>query len=327
MSAIGKHLFAGLILTLALTFAVQAEDKKTNTYTTLPIAVLPFRERGEEVKGLGAQASDLVFAKLAKEPTLWLVDREDLTKSLAEQELSLSGIVDPADAVKIGRITGARILVTGSVFQSDNSLYLVAKVLGTETTRVLGLSAKGTAGDRVETLATQLADDIVKAIKENAAELVPETVDTKDRLKSLKEKLGAGKLPTVSISIREQHVAPLNQQGPRAIDPGAETEIVRFCTETGFPVIDAGQGNQAQAKILITGEAISEFAARRGNLISAKARLEVKAIDRASGKVLAVDRETRVAVDVAEQIAEKTALQEAAADIAERLLPKIAKSR
>ena len=92
-------------------------------------------------------------------------------------------------------------------------------------------------------------------------------------------------------------------------------------------MIDASQGNQTPAKILITGEAISEFAVRRGNLISAKARLEVKAIDRASGKVLAVDRETRVAVDVADQIAEKTALQEAAADIAERLLPKIAKPR
>lgn len=58
--------------------------------------------------------------------------------------------------------------------------------------------------------------------------------------------------------------------------------------------------------------------------MSAKARLEVKAIDRASGKVLAIDRQTTVASDLSEQIAAKTALQEAAAAIAERLLPKIA---
>jgi hypothetical protein len=56
-----------------------------------------------------------------------------------------------------------------------------------------------------------------------------------------------------------------------------------------------------------------------------KARLEVKAIDRASGEVIAVERQTRVAVDLSEQIAAKTALQEAAADIAERLLPKLVK--
>ena len=74
---------------------------------------------------------------------------------------------------------------------------------------------------------------------------------------------------------------------------------------------------------MLTGEGFSQFASRHGNLISVKARLEVKALDRASGKVLAVDRQTAVAVDLAEHIAGKTALQEAAASIAERMLPKL----
>ncbi len=60
-----------------------------------------------------------------------------------------------------------------------------------------------------------------------------------------------------------------------------------------------------------------------GDLYSVKARLEVKAIDQATGQILAVDRQTTVAVDLTEQIAAKTALQEAGAMIAERLLPKI----
>ncbi|MBI2477305.1 MAG: hypothetical protein HYV60_01235 [Planctomycetia bacterium] len=57
-----------------------------------------------------------------------------------------------------------------------------------------------------------------------------------------------------------------------------------------------------------------------------KARLELKALDRETGKVLAVDRQVAVSVDLAEQIAGKTALQDAAASIAGRLLPKIVKS-
>ena len=110
MSLTRRILFVCLVLILALASAAAADDKKTSAYTNLPIAVIPFRERGEEVKGLGAQASDLVFAKLAKEPTFWLVDREDLAKTLAEQELSLSGAVDPASAVKIGHITAPEFL-------------------------------------------------------------------------------------------------------------------------------------------------------------------------------------------------------------------------
>ncbi len=46
-------------------------------------------------------------------------------------------------------------------------------------------------------------------------------------------------------------------------------------------------------------------------------------MDRATGKVLAAERQTAVVVDLNEQIAGKSALQEAAAQIAKRLLPKL----
>ena len=62
---------------------------------------------------------------------------------------------------------------------------------------------------------------------------------------------------------------------------------------------------------------------RRGNLISCKARVEVKAQNRADGKILAVDREAAVVVDITEQTAAKTALQNAAAELASRLAPKL----
>ena len=64
---------------------------------------------------------------------------------------------------------------------------------------------------------------------------------------------------------------------------------------------------------------------RRGNLVAVKARLEVKAIDPKTDKVIAVDRQVAVVVDLTEQIAGKKALQRAAAVIAERMLPKLVK--
>jgi Curli production assembly/transport component CsgG len=295
----------------------QSEQNGDEQLVDAPVAILPFRERGEEVKGMGGQASDLLFAGLVTDAALWLVDREDLEKTLSEQELNLSGVVKPEEAVKIGQITGAKILITGSIFQAGKSMYVVAKVIGTETTRVFGASAKGSVGDGLDSLMPQLSKDVASLVKSNVSKLVAKPIEKADRIKALKEELGDRERPSVLISVAERHV------GREQFDPAAETELTLFCKEVGFTVVDGEQGSPKQADILIKGEGISEFAVRRGNLISVKARLEVKAIDRATGKVIAADRQTRVAVDLSEQIAAKNTLQEAAADIAVRLLPKL----
>jgi hypothetical protein len=51
----------------------------------------------------------------------------------------------------------------------------------------------------------------------------------------------------------------------------------------------------------------------------------VKAHETGGGSLVTVDRQTSVAVDITEQTAAKTALQNAAMELAERLLPKLAK--
>jgi hypothetical protein len=57
--------------------------------------------------------------------------------------------------------------------------------------------------------------------------------------------------------------------------------------------------------------------------VTVKARLEVKAIDRRTDKIVAIDRQTAMEVDLTEQTAGKKALQKAAAAIAERMLPRL----
>ncbi len=73
--------------------------------------------------------------------------------------------------------------------------------------------------------------------------------------------------------------------------------------------------------LIFVGEGFSQFATRKGELVSYRARVELEAIDPKTGKILGIDRETFVAVDLSEQIAGKTALQEAAARLAFRMIP------
>jgi hypothetical protein len=88
----------------------------------------------------------------------------------------------------------------------------------------------------------------------------------------------------VAIQVTERHV------GQRTIDPAAETELALFCRELGFTVVDNAPGSRGEADVLLTGEGFSEFAARHGQLVSVRARLELKAVERRTGRVLAVGR-------------------------------------
>lgn len=281
-----------------------------------PTAIFAFAERGNGVTGYGAKVSDILFASLVADPNLMLVDRDELKKTLDEHELNMSGMVSPDDAIKVGKMIGAKLIITGSIIEADKTLYVVAKIIGSETTRVLGSSVKGSVNDEIAPLVEKLATQVSETVAAKGQTIVANLVTAEKRLARLKEAMPAGKRPTVYVSIEERHV------GQATIDPAAETEMVLFCKELGFDVIDT-QGSDKKADVVITGEGFSEFATRRGNLVSVKSRLEIKAIEQATDKVLAIDRQTSVQVDLTEQVAGKKALQDAAAQIAERLLPKL----
>src|SRR6186997_2797333 len=97
-----------LAFLLAIPHAVQSQDSRS-----YPLAVLPFAERGKDTKDLGAKIADLLFAKLANEPGIVLLEREreDFRKVLDEKQLDLSALVNEGQAAKVGHLIGAKLLV------------------------------------------------------------------------------------------------------------------------------------------------------------------------------------------------------------------------
>lgn len=303
---------------------VRADDSRKLS-EPVSAAIIRFQDRTDGSKGGGAEktngivdkVTELLAAELTAAPELMLVDREELEKVLKENELNLSGLVGADDAIEAGKLTGAKLLITGSVIDTGTDRYLVAKVISTETSRVLGATAKGKVSDNVGDLVTKLSEQVATTVRERGATIVPVDVSREDRLEKLKTLLDGKPRPKVMVKLPERHV------GAPSIDPAAETELTFWCKELGWTIIDPKEGNEGDADILITGEGVSEFAAKREGLVSVRARVEVRAVDRKSGAVLAIDRQTVRVTDSTELLAAKDALQQAAATLAERLLPKV----
>jgi Curli production assembly/transport component CsgG len=308
-----------LLLVAAAITRATAQDVSTNSSSpnVLSIAVFDFESKDEAVRDLGPKVATLLNAYLSAEPNLMTVERSELDKALGEQELGLSGTVTPDSAAKVGQLTGAKVLVTGRVFKTDTELFIVAKIIGTETSRVYGEIVEGNVDASISDLSEQLAKKIAADVTAKGDTLVAKVESREDRIAKIKKELGDKKLPLVSVKITEQHF------GQYVIDPAAQTELSLILQQCGFTLADDNSTNRPD--IEITGEAFSEFGMQKGNLKSCRARIEIKARDMASGNIISVDRQTSVAVDLAEHIAAKTALENGADELAERLLLKMVK--
>lgn len=302
---------------------------------TLTVAVLDFAADTPGEPELGKQIAEALTVMLSGEAGFRLVDRSLLTRTLQEHELNLSGVVETDQAVKIGRIVGARLLVVGKAFPMGKQIFITAKLIGTETSLVDGVIVKGPLDSDMGERIVELAQKVAARLREAGPKLVAEDEAGADPLPALKAKLAGATKPTVAVIIPERHmsrVAPVP-------DPAVETEIKRLLIECGFTIKDVRQNELADfarsigksdpaawprelagVDVVVVGQAFSEFAARIGNLVSCAGRVEVNVIGRATGEIELAERTTERGVDLSENIAGKNALQKAGRVVGLRIL-------
>ena len=127
------------------------------------VAVVDFENKALYGKGrLGATATDILMTELVKSGQFIVVEREKLQSILNEQKLQTQAFMDPATAVKTGKILGVNAIVTGAITQfgiktegTDTGVYKTkvqtaecvvdVRVVDVETGRILYAdSGKGT---------------------------------------------------------------------------------------------------------------------------------------------------------------------------------------
>lgn len=325
-----------LLLVAVLASQLPAAEKPDKA-PALTVAVLDFAASDPGNPQLGTEIAEVLTVMLSGESGISLVERRTLARTLQEHELNLTGLVKDDDAIKVGKLVGAKIMITGRAFTLGSKMFVTAKLIGTETSLIEGVMANGKTTADLGELVVELSGKVIDKIRKVGPKLVAQDDAGADPLPSLKKKLASRKLPVVAVLVREQHHASPRARQP--IDPAVETEIKKLLLECGFTVQDIPENeltdfadgfkpgdvgswprSLAEVDVLIAGEAFSEFGARIGNIVSCSARAEVNVISREDGKVVFSDRETTRAADLSENIAGKKALQKAGRTIGLRVL-------
>ena len=90
-----------------------------------------------EFDGISTGVQDLLITDMASNPKLRLVDRSRIDAVLQEQNMVKSGQIDPATAVRLGKIMGAQYAVVGG-FMADGkgNAVLTGRTVDMETTQI-----------------------------------------------------------------------------------------------------------------------------------------------------------------------------------------------
>lgn len=204
----------------------------------IPVAVASFSSAANvrEADTVRRAVVDGLVSYLSQFNGVRVVERERISEALQDLRMSSEGMIDQATALQLGKMTGARVIVTGNIFQIDDELAITARLINTETSELVATRVTGARGNLLavsDALAAKVAD---RLIEEEG--VLGRTTDRSEQRaarqrQELQQKLQGMNLPRLLVLLPESH---LNRIVP---DPAGETELVEWLLACGFPVASA----------------------------------------------------------------------------------------
>jgi len=156
-----KRLIAVLMI---LGISVLMADSAQADFKKIKIAVLDFQVQGEkfETEDIGKIVAEWLITALVKEGRFDVIERRLLEKILQEQKLGVSGVVDSESIARLGKVLGAKIVVTGSVMKLREFVEVNARLISVENASIIAAEkAKSASTSRLEELVTKMAEMII----------------------------------------------------------------------------------------------------------------------------------------------------------------------
>jgi len=164
--------------TITVMASDQAGKTETRTFTVvrkveeiaqvgsrLAVAVMPVNHKGQPTPHY-ASALEAMTDALVNQKRFKVLSRDQLEAILREQKLSATQLVDPATAIRLGKLIAAEAVIAITVNETPKSVEAYAQLISTETSTVLASKdifdpekAPGSARAKMVELAAKIKQD------------------------------------------------------------------------------------------------------------------------------------------------------------------------
>lgn len=270
------------------------------------VTIFPFLPAEGKATPMERTVSDVIAARLDLNPAMYLLPKERLSALAREAGVDLGGRISEEEALRIGRLAGAHIMVVGRTRKVEREMVVVARVVGVQNAQSEEVFVSGSTVGRIRPLITELADGISRTIAESGRDILSGVSGTEAAISSLKEKTARMELPAVYLQVHE------NYSGEPRVSPATREELLRFLRAGGIPLAP----EKSAAEVVIFGRSKGMPASSSGALVTSDIEIELRAVAPVRGELLAVVSTSHSAVDIFASTSATKAFREATAAIA-----------
>lgn len=119
------------------------------------VAILPFMKK-EGTSDVGLAVAEMLIAEARTNYNITLVDRQNLKTLLDEQALSLSGVIDEAHMLQVGKMASANFILTGKVIPSAGTYLVSGQLTNAETGEIISAATMSLPKNNAEQASSSL---------------------------------------------------------------------------------------------------------------------------------------------------------------------------
>ena len=190
---------------------------------TVAISDLEIQSDNPGHKYIGKGIAELVSFELGKSSNLSVISREKRSEMMKELSLSMTGLGDPQQQLKLGKMLAARYMISGNVINMGENMLITMKMVDVETGKVVWQDKITEKLSRYDYISAYFAQS---ALKQLDARVDKSTIEKIEEKKEKDEKAAITFSKAIdSYDKNEKDRARKELQKAKKLDP--ESEVVR----------------------------------------------------------------------------------------------------